>query len=164
MTESQQIKRQLISHLQGGEAFIKIEELLKFIPFKSIGIRPEKLPYSFYEVFYHICFTQKDILNYCMSENYTLPKWPANYWPAEPSPENEQSWIDLKIQYLTDRNKLSEYIQSPQGDLLAPLANGAKHNLLREIMLLVEHSAYHTGQLLIILRQLGLYDNNQNGK
>lgn len=157
MQESGQIKEQLIAHLKGGEAFVPIEELLKYIPFELLSKRPGRLPYSFYEVFYHIWFTQMDIINYCMSEEYHLPNWPVDYWPSQSAPENEVSWTALQNQYFKERERFSEFIQTSEADLLAPLPNGNKHNLLREILLVIEHSAYHTGQLLVILRELGLY-------
>lgn len=134
MKESGQIKRQLISHLQGGEAFVTLEKFLKFIPFDLLGKRPGNLPYSFYEVFYHIWFIQKDILNYCMSENYKLPNWPVDYWPAKSLPENEGSWKELTNNYFIDLRNFSDYIQHDQTDLFVPLANGKNHNLLREIL------------------------------
>ena len=161
MKESEQIKRQLISHLQGGEAFVPIEELLKFIPYDELGKRPGNLPYSFYEVFYHIWFAQKDILDYCLSKEYHIPNWPDDYWPAENSPKNEQSWTALQHQYFEERDNFSKYIKDPGTDLLVPLSNGKKHNLLREILLVTEHTAYHTGQLVVILRELGFYGNNR---
>ena len=157
MQETGQIKKQLIAHLKGGEAFVPIEEMLKIIPFELLAKRPGNLPYSFYEVFYHIWFTQKDIINYCLSEEYNLPNWPEDYWPLESAPENEIAWTALQTQFFEDREKFLDYIQSSEANLLAPLSNGNKHNLLREILLVIEHSAYHTGQLLVILRELGVY-------
>ena len=68
MTENRQIKAQLIKHLEGGEAFMPLKELLNEIPFEKLGERPGNLPYSFFELFYHIWFAQKDILDYCKAE------------------------------------------------------------------------------------------------
>ncbi len=161
MKEPEQIKRQLISHLQGGEAFVPLDKLLKFIPFDILGNRRGNLPYSFYEVFYHIWFTQKDILDYCMSENYKPPNWPVDYWPAKSFPENERAWKELTDHYFNDSRKFSDYIQQTHTNLIAPLTNGKNHNLLREILLVTGHTAYHTGQLVVILRELGLYDNRE---
>lgn len=164
MKESGQIKRRLTAHLEGGEAFVPVKELLKFISYDSLGTRPGNLPYSFFEVFYHIWFTQKDILNYCLSEKYKAPKWPEDYWPAESFPENENFWRELKQQYFNDRTKFSEYIQKEGTDLLTPFSHGKNHILLREILLVIEHTAYHTGQLVTILRELGTYNNERIGK
>jgi len=159
--DSEQIKDQLITHFKGGEAFVPLEELLKLIPFDVLGKRPDNLPYSFYEIFYHIWFTQKDILDYCYNDNYTQPQWPKDYWPADSSPENKHSWENLKQRYFEDRDKFSAHFQNPKLDLTAAFRREKSHNMLREILLIMEHTAYHTGQLVVILRSIGIYNNNQ---
>jgi uncharacterized damage-inducible protein DinB len=152
-----QIKNQLVAHLKGGEAFVPIEELLKSIPYGYLGKRTGNLPYSFYEVFFHIWYTQKDILDYCIDDNYKLPQWPQDYWPESHTPENLASWNALKDQYFEDRNKFIKFIQKPATDLLAEIGKEKKHSTLREILLVIEHSAYHTGQLVVIQREIGTY-------
>ena len=150
------LKKQLKTHLFGGEAFIPSEEALKLIPFDRLGVRPNNLPYSFYEIFYHMWFTQKDILEYCRNADYSAPKWPEEYWPAQSSPKDPETWEDLKKSFFEDRERLGNLIASAGKDLSTPVPSNREHTLLREVMLVIEHSAYHTGQLLIILRLLGL--------
>jgi len=52
---------------------------------------------------------------------------------------------------------LINYINDRNNDLLKPVNTETKNTLLREVLLVIEHNAYHTGQLLIVLRSLGLY-------
>lgn len=153
------IRKQLSKHLEGGEAFVPVEEILKKIKFERLGERPGKFPYSFYELFYHIRFTQKDILDYCSAENYEHHNWPDDYWPEQNAPESKADWERLKVDYFRERQALSEFLINPGNDLMAPVRKGTNHSLLREILLVIEHTAYHNGQLLIVLRQLGLYSS-----
>ncbi len=157
MQGQEQMKDQLVAHLKGGAAFVPIEELLKSIPYGYLGKRTGNLPYSFYEVFYHICYTQRDILVYCIDDNYKLPNWPKDYWPESHTPKNIDPWNALKNQYFEDRDKFIKFIQDPATDLLATIGKENKHSLLREILLVIEHSAYHTGQLVVIQREIGTY-------
>ena len=159
MVSNQPLKKQLQNHLFGGEAFMPLDELIKLIPYEQLGVRPDKLPYSFYEIFYHLWFTQKDILKYCEETSYTAPKWPQDYWPLQSAPENPEAWTRLKMAFFEDREKLGQILGSNDRDLNAPVPSNKDHSLFREIMLVVEHSAYHTGQLLIILRLLGINNN-----
>ncbi|SDR66199.1 DinB family protein [Gramella sp. MAR_2010_147] len=152
-------RNQLVKHLEGGLAFASIESFIDAIPFEKIGVRPSGLPYSFYEVFFHITFSQKDILEYTISGNYETHNWPDDYWPAKPDPNNEEEWEDLKAEYFEDRRIFREYILDLNNELNEPVPNSEEHTLLREIFLVVEHTAYHTGQLLMIQRLLGVYDN-----
>ena len=149
-------KKQLEKHLFGGEAFMPVEEMLKKISFDFLGVRPKALPYSFYELFYHMWFTQRDILNYCLKPDYSAPNWPEDYWPSEVAPANPEAWERLKNAFFEDREALGKLIASEEYKLSAPVPSNEEHNIFREVMLVIEHSAYHTGQLLIILRLLGL--------
>ena len=154
-----EIRKQLSKHLESGAAFVPLEEMLNKITFDSVGERPEKLPYSFYELFYHIRFAQKDILDYCKAEKYEFHNWPDDYWPKSAAPDDPADWEQLKSDYFMERRQLSDFLLNPENDLLTPVRKGTKHSLLREILLVIEHTAYHNGQLLIVLRQLGLYSS-----
>ena len=152
-------REQLVKHLEGGLAYRALDDFLDEIPFDKTGIRPSGLPYSFYEIFFHIVFAQKDILEYTISGNYKTKNWPEDYWPATMQPENKQVWEDLKADYFEDRKLLKDFILDTNNDLSGTIKNSEDHSLLREVLLVIEHTAYHTGQLVIIQRLLGVYDN-----
>lgn len=153
------LKEQLVRHLKGGEAFMPIEEILRKIPFSDLGKRPAELPYSFYEIFCHIRFTQKDILDYCTRTDYSAHNWPDDYWPKERAPENEAAWETVKKAYFAEREELVKLILSHEKKLSDIVPSGSEHTLLREILLVIEHTSYHSGQLLILLRHLGLHSS-----
>lgn len=153
----EEFRTQLSIHLMGGEAFMPVDEMLKKIPLEKVGLRPEGLPYSFYELFFHITFAQKDILEYTISGEYETSEWPDDYWPDSKAPKDEEAWEKLKKEYFDDRNMLKEYIMDKKNKLEDPVRNSEDHTLLRELLLVIEHSAYHTGQLLTVMRLLGVY-------
>lgn len=155
----EKIKAQLNKHIRGGEAFMPIDEMLKKINFEKLGIRPNGLPYSFYELFYHIYYSQRDILEYCTLADYTAPQWPEDYWPLKKAPANEEEWNHLKNAFFADRDKLSQLLSSSELNLTGRVPSGAENSFFREYLLVIEHTAYHSGQLLILLRQLGLYSS-----
>lgn len=158
MTEAKLLRKQLATHLEGGEAFTPVVEMLKKISYEDVNTRPANLPYSFYELFFHVVFTQKDIVKFSCSDDYTEPKWPDFYWPKEKTCKNAQEWETLKAEYLTDRERLKIFLLDESNSLLKPVKNGKdEQTLLREIMLVIEHTAYHTGQMLVVLRLLNLH-------
>ena len=148
-------RAQLVKHLMGGEAFLPIDKVLEEVSFEKIGDRIHGLPYSFYEVFYHITYTQKDILDYIFLDEYKTPKWPEAYWDQKQTPESENEWEQLKSKFFKERQQLADYILDEQNDLDRLVKNSKDHTLLRELLLVIEHNAYHTGQLILLLRLLG---------
>ncbi len=158
MSEQRLIRERLVKHLQGGEAFISIPEILNEISFDDVNTRPANLPYSFYELFYHVCFTQKDIVKFTTSQDYTEPKWPDYYWPKEKVCKQKVDWDSLKAEYLNDRKRLIDFLLDVENPLIGVVKNAKEEQtLLREILLIIEHSAYHAGQMMIILRLLHLH-------
>lgn len=151
-----QIRKQLVRHLKGGEAFMPIDDVVKKINFKDIAIVPQGLPYSFYQLFYHIRIAQHDILEFSRDPDYQSPEWPKEYWPEQCGIENEQEWDELKKLYFEERRQLCDFILDPKNDLLKPFPHGSGQNLLREALLVIEHTSYHTGQLLAVLRLTGI--------
>lgn len=159
MSDATEIKKQLVKHLNGGEAFMPVDEMLKEIGFSKLGIRPQGLPYSFYELFYHCWFAQEDILEYFRSSEYKAPDWPKDYWPGKKAPESEAEWEELKSSYFLGRKAITDFLLQPEIDLLDKVPSNDKHTFLRGILLVIEHTAYHTGQMLIVLRHLGLHSS-----
>ena len=158
MSNEKLIRERLAKHLEGGEAFMPVTEMLKKIPFEDINTRPANLPYSFYELFFHITFAQKDIVKFTCSDDYTEPKWPEYYWPREKICKNVKEWESLKAEYKADRDRLMEFLSDGSNSLTEVVKNGKEgQSLLREVLLVIEHTAYHTGQMLILLRLLNLH-------
>lgn len=58
MGSNQNLRKTLSNHLMGGQAYMTVGDMLKEISFDQLSVRPKDLPYSFYELFYHMHFTQ----------------------------------------------------------------------------------------------------------
>lgn len=152
MNNQTDIINQLLKHLKGGQAFSPIDKVLEEMPYDKIGIVPDGLPYSFYQLFYHIRIAQLDILEYCKDEDYEAPNWPDDYWPDDRAPANENEWKSLINDYFRERKEFCNLISTPETDLLKPFEANEDHNLLRKAELIIEHTSYHTGQLYVIYR------------
>lgn len=147
-------REQIIQQLEGGQAHLKIEDLLEEIDFEDLGKRPAGLPYSFYEQFFHIRVGQFDILDFTRNPDYDPRKWPEDYWPVEQAPESEEQWEELKKAFLKERDEIMNLVLDENNPLNKPFEHGDGQTLLREALLVLQHNAYHTGQLAIIFRLL----------
>ncbi len=157
MDQEKTIRELLARHLEGGEAFSTVSDFLEEIKYDKLGERPHGLPYSFYELFYHIRFAQKDILDYCTADSYSNPDWPGDYWPSCQKPDSKEDWESLKNSFFKEREQLVNFVKDPRNMLLKPVKHSDNKTLMREILLVIEHNAYHTAQLVVVLRLLGLH-------
>jgi len=149
-----ELRTRLTMHLKGGEAYAPISTVLEQLPYSKTGISPHGLPYTFYQLMYHIRFAQLDILEYCRNPNYTTPAWPDDYWPEEKAAANEQEWDALLDSYFEERDAFCALIMDASNDLFKPFSDNPEHNLIRQAQLVIEHSSYHTGQLFVLYRLL----------
>ncbi|WP_031425060.1 DinB family protein [Flavimarina sp. Hel_I_48] len=156
MNEEERLKKRLVKHLQGGEAFTSLSHFINDVPYDQLGNRPANLPYSVYELFYHMQYAQEDIISFCRDQSYATRNWPDDYWPEQQHPKNEEDWNTLKTRFFEDRNTLATLIEDKDSALMDVVKNGEDQTLFREILLIIEHNAYHTGQLFILCRLLGV--------
>ena len=56
-----------------------------------------------------------------------------------------------------DLKAMSELVSDKNTDLFAPIAHGDGQTILREALLLADHTAYHVGQLVLVRRLLGAW-------
>ncbi len=155
--QDQALRDRLIAHIEGGEAFLNMEHLLERMPYERLSERPDGLPYSFYELFYHVFLAQRDLLEYSKDSRFESPSWPEGYWPSRTGPSSKDEWEELQDAFFKDRAAFKELLRDPQQGLQEPFLNGTGHTLFRQALLVIEHAAYHIGQLWIIMRRLGLH-------
>lgn len=153
------IRKQLSQHILGGNAFKKLEDILDEFPFDQLGKQIEGLPYTFWQQFEHMRITQRDILDFSTNDNYQELEWPTDYWTKELAPKDQEEWEQNKTRFFRDRKTLLSLIQDDEKELSAPFDHGNGQTLFREVLLVLEHNAYHTGQLVILSR---LIIGNQN--
>ncbi|MFB6258563.1 MAG: DinB family protein [Flavobacteriales bacterium] len=157
MEKELELRERLVAHIEGGEAFLNLEHALERVPFEQLGIRPAGFPYSLYELFYHIYLAQRDLLEYAKDSHYPSPQWPEGYWPDRTAPSSEQEWEALRNAYFEDRRSFQDILREPGTDLFGSFENGSGHTLFRQALLVIEHAAYHTGQIWLIMRKLDLH-------
>ncbi|NVO86676.1 DinB family protein, partial [Hymenobacter terrestris] len=105
----------------------------------------------------HVRIAQWDIVEFSLGAEHTSPNWPADYWPAQTATADEAQWNQTLAQIQTDRQRFINLLQYPDTDLLAPIPHGDGQTVLREALLIGDHAAYHTGEIILIRRLLHLW-------
>jgi len=151
-------RKEVISALNGGNAHAKFEDVVANFPAKLQGEKGG-LPYSGWQLLEHIRIAQHDILMFCMNQNGTYKElnFPDDFWPKELAPPNAHAWDKSVGWVLSDRVAMVKLIGNPRTSLLEPFPWGEGQNLLREGMLIVDHTSYHVGELLALRRLLGIW-------
>jgi len=148
------LRKQLISLLTGSNAHQSFDDVVADLPAELRGIQPAKLPYSIWQLVDHIRTTQWDILEFSRNPDHKSPAWPAGYWTKAAAPADEAAWQQALDQIRQDRTAFVALLNDPQADLYTPFAHGNGQNLLREALLIADHTAYHVGQIIVIRRLL----------
>ncbi|MGH7604745.1 MAG: DinB family protein [Gemmatimonadaceae bacterium] len=154
--EKQQNWREIVASSLGWEqAHASLESAAKNLAPKLRGQRPKGEPHSLWELLEHIRITQSDLLDFCQNENYVEKlEWPHDYWPSSPAPPNEEAWEKSVDDCRRDREALARFTTDTDVDLTSKIPRGTGQTYLRTILLAVDHTAYHVGQIVIVRRLL----------
>ena len=160
MTADQILREQLLALLRGGQAYMPFDQAVADFPTEHFNTRPPNVTYTFWHLLEHLRIAQYDILDYVRNPDYTTPNWPADYWPAPDAITDAAGWQATLDAFRADRLALEAIIQAPETDLTAPLPHAPQHNILREILVVAEHNAYHTGEFAILRQVMGFWKKN----
>lgn len=157
MSEPAPWRAALARPLAWREAHATFDDAVADLPAALRGRRVDGVPHSAWELVEHIRFTQRDILDFCRDPHYHEPKWPDDYWPRDPAPPSDDAWDASLAAYRADRDALVALAERDVPDLLATIPHGSGQTYVREVLLVVDHTAYHVGQLVILRRMLGAW-------
>jgi hypothetical protein len=181
-TRNKLIVKELESLLHGGNAHASFDEAVKDIPLDLPGQAPHELPYSIWQLVEHIRIVQWDILEFCRNPHHKSPQWPDGFWPKEKAPADKKAWERSLDQIKADKKAFIALLHkagSPGAkssgpksdgaksgdarsddapdDLLTPFPHGDGQTLLREALLIADHTSYHTGEIVLLRRLLGAW-------
>jgi hypothetical protein len=150
MSQDALVREQLLALLRGGNAHQDLQRLVTSFPLAKINAQLPGLSYTPWRLLEHIRIAQWDILAFIQDQDHVSPPWPEGYWPPDGEEADAQRWKESIDQYQADLQTLQALIQDPDTDLYAPLPQGEKYTVLREILLVADHAAYHVGELGIL--------------
>ena len=152
------LRDHLARALDWQEAHVSFEDALKDLPADKRGTRAPGFEHSVWELLEHLRIAQEDILDFCVNPKYVhTMQWPDDYWPRHPAPPNAAAWDESIASFNREREKLKALARETK-DLYAPVPTGkANQTYLRALLLVVDHNAYHLGQIVAVRRALGTW-------
>jgi hypothetical protein len=157
MTVEEDLRFQLLELLDGGHAHMSLDQAVNAFPMDRINERPPNVPYSPWALLEHIRRTQEDILRFVEDPDYHSPAWPKGYWPSDSAVADEAQWQSTLAGYRQDWAALRAKVEDPQADLTGDLPHAPGYSLLREILLVCDHTAYHVGEFAILRQVMGTW-------
>jgi uncharacterized damage-inducible protein DinB len=154
------LREHVLYLLDGGGAHAKFDEVVADIPPKLLGQKPAGLPHSLWMLLEHLRIAQRDILEFSRNPKHASPKWPEGYWPAAEASPSAVAWSASVEKFRQDLKAMQDLVKDPKTDLFAKIPWGDGQTVLREVLLLADHNAYHLGQMLDVRRLLGAWPAN----
>jgi hypothetical protein len=148
------IIKELEALINKGNAHVSFEEAVKGISQSLLGSVPKDLPYSIWQLVEHIRIAQWDILEFSRNPHHQSPKWPDDYWPKERTPSDSKTWKKSLDQIASDRKAFTTLLHEAGEELFTPFPHGNGQSLLREALLVADHTSYHTGEIILLRRIL----------
>lgn len=155
MDQHQILINELIKLLEGRGAHATLKEALANVPADMRGVKPNNLPYSIWQLAEHIRIAQWDMLEFCKDSSHKSPKWPDGYWPEESSPADDATWEKTIEEINADQNEFIALLKSEH--IYAHLPHGTGQSILREALQIADHTAYHTAEIILLRRLLGIW-------
>ncbi len=154
-SKSKSVSKLLLEQLEGENAHASFDQAVQGLSYKQTGIKVEDVPHTIWELIEHIRLAQDDILEFCQNPRYEALDWPDDYWPESHKPDSKQELQQAKQAVRDGLESMRKIIIDPENDLQTPLPHGDGQTLFREAMLIVDHNAYHIGQIVLIRRLMG---------
>ena len=151
------LREHLARALGWADAHMSFDDAVADLPAPLRGRKPKGLPYSPWQLVEHIRITQRDILDFCRNPKYQEIAWPDAYWPKSPAPPSDDAWEASVSRIREDRAALEALARDEAIDLAARIPHGTGQTYLREILLVIDHTAYHMGELIVARRLLGAW-------
>ena len=75
----------------------------------------------------------------------------------KPAAPDEKAWDKSVRAFRKDLKALCALVEDESTDLYAKIPHGDGQTILREALLVVDHNAYHVGQLVLVRKALGAW-------
>jgi DinB superfamily len=155
MDQDAALRQQLVKVIESSEAHAEFDDAVNGFPEDLRGKRPDGCPHSPWQLLEHMRIVQWDILEFTRDPNHKSPEFPKGYWPTDPVPHSATVWDETIKSFLADRRAMCDLVADQSVDLFAKIPHGDGQTVLREALLVVDHNAYHLGQLLLLRRTFG---------
>ncbi len=155
------LRQHVLYLLRGGGAHLGFDDVIGDFPPKLRGEKAPGAPHTAWQLLEHLRIAQWDILEFTRNPQHVSPEFPAGIWPKTTAPPSEKAWDESIQTFRADLEVMQTLVEDPETDLYARIPHGEGQTILREALLIVDHNAYHLGQLVLLRRLLGAWEEKK---
>ena len=148
------LRKQLQALLIGGESHMDFDEAIADLALDRVNAKTTANPYSIWHIIEHMRIAQRDILDFIRIHGHVSPDFPDGYRPRADLEVNRALWEKTVDRFRTDLNTLSDMAINPGIDLFGPIVHAPEYTILRELVLVADHNAYHIGEIAMLRQEL----------
>jgi hypothetical protein len=156
------LREHILNLLRGGQAHLDFEKAVAGLPAELRGAKPPGQPHTPWRLLEHMRIAQRDILRFSVDPGHVSPEFPDGYWPEGDAPPDPGAWDRAVEAFRADHRAMSDLVADPNTDLFTPIPHGQGQTVLREALLVADHNAYHLGQLVLVRRLLGAWQDESS--
>ena len=142
------LREHLARALSWESAHLTLEAAVKGLSPRLRGKRPRGLAHSPWELLEHIRLAQRDLLDFCRDPDYVEGDWPDAYWPDSPAPPSPRAWKRSLEAIAADCEAFQAFVKATP-DLFAEIPGHKGKTILRSVLLAIDHTSYHVGQIVM---------------
>lgn len=157
------LERALREAWAGRSAHADLDAALEGLDPSLRSTRPDGLPYSAWELVEHLRIAQEDLVAYTSGQDHDEPPWPEGYWPGPRESVDDATWERSVAGLKESLAAMASWLDDPEVDLMAELPHsdllpdGGRRTPLRQMLVALDHRAYHLGQIVAVRRALGAW-------
>jgi uncharacterized damage-inducible protein DinB len=149
------LREQLLALLDGSNAHMPFDMVVAEMPIEAANLKPDNFNYSPWHLLEHMRRAQEDILQFIKDPDYASPPY-DEFWPAVGDKADESRWRQSVAEFRAGLDAAMAMITSPTTDFYGPIPHAPDYTVIREILLIADHNAYHLGEMITMRQILGV--------
>jgi hypothetical protein len=148
-------RTQLLALLRGGNSHDGYAEALATFPPDLINTLVPNTSYTPYRLLEHLRIAQWDIVEFVRNPRHVSPRWPEGHWPPPGHTATPAEWEQSLAAFWKDLHDFQALVADPATELFADLPHAPGYTVLREVLVLADHNAYHLGEMALLRHVIG---------
>lgn len=144
--------------LEWEQAHVGFANAVRNLPPRLRPLRPKGFEHSVWDQVEHVRLATRTLLELCRTPAYEeVLRWPDDYWPKRGAKPTDSRWNASIGQVRRDTKALARFVADFRGNLAARVPYRTGQTYLRNVLLAVDHTAYHVGQIVLLRRALNAW-------